>query len=90
MNKKIESDSFNIVKIIIYIETYCCIYIKQKMPNKIDLNLIKQQPTSICSSYVQTNEEIIDLTGYLIFITKLKNGIIRLYGKYIYSLFIFY
>ena len=58
------------------------------MPNKIEtktyLNLIKQPTTSICSSYVQTNEEIIDLTGYLIFITKLKNGIIRLYGKYIY------
>jgi hypothetical protein len=68
------------------------------MPNKIEfnetktyLNLIKQQPTSICNSYVQTNEEIIDLTGYLIFITKLKNGIIRLYGKYKYlSIFIVY
>jgi len=67
------------------------------MPNKIEfnetktyLNLIKQPTTNICSSYVQTNEEIIDLTGYLIFITKLKNGIIRLYGKYIFIFLFIY
>ena len=66
------------------------------MPNKVELNeneaayfnlkhlkmQQQQKQPNKSNSYVQTNDEIIDLTGYLIFITKLKNGIIRLYGKF--------